>query len=422
MALPGSIYLYQGEELGLPEVWDLPPRCSTTRCGATRAHTQKGRDGCRVPLPWTVDGDVVRLRRRRHLAAPAVRFRRAVGRSPGGRRRLDPRDVPRRAAHRARWFTADEDLTWIELGDDVLAFRRGSGVVCIVNYGTEPVALPDGEVLVASLPGDRGDAAARRCGLAPTDLTRVVDPRRRPGRRDTESTRSVARCDDGHVTVWLRQRASPVIAGREATNMRIPLRSGPALDAGGLSGLVAVVVGQCSPQPPHGRHGYRRAHHDRGRRDDLTGDVSAHARRPRRPPRIVLDVRDRATDRTAPPTAPSPRSPPVTAPPTAPAATTAAAPTSPGPATGTTTSAHGRRRAAASAPEPAPRTAPTTTSARTATATTGAGAAVRRPVVGRRRRSRTSSGSPPACRRSPTAASSPTPPARTRSTRPRCRP
>ena len=56
-------------------------------------------------------------------------------------------------AHRGRWFTADEDLTWLELGDDVLAFRRGSGVACIVNYGTEPVALPAGEVLVASLPG-----------------------------------------------------------------------------------------------------------------------------------------------------------------------------------------------------------------------------------------------------------------------------
>ena len=57
-------------------------------------------------------------------------------------------------AHRARLFTADEELEWLELGDDVLAFRRGSGVICVVNFGAEPVALPAGEVLVASLPGD----------------------------------------------------------------------------------------------------------------------------------------------------------------------------------------------------------------------------------------------------------------------------
>ena len=35
----------------------------------------------------------------------------------------------------------------------MLAFRRGSGVLCVVNYGDGSVALPTGEVLVASLPG-----------------------------------------------------------------------------------------------------------------------------------------------------------------------------------------------------------------------------------------------------------------------------
>ena len=47
---------------------------------------------------------------------------------------------------------ADERFEWIDLGTDVLAFRRGSGVVCAVNYGEHPVALPPGELLLASLP------------------------------------------------------------------------------------------------------------------------------------------------------------------------------------------------------------------------------------------------------------------------------
>ena len=53
-------------------------------------------------------------------------------------------------ALRRKHFTADEHFEWLDLGDDVLAFRRGSGTVCVVNFGTEPAELPDGEVLVAS--------------------------------------------------------------------------------------------------------------------------------------------------------------------------------------------------------------------------------------------------------------------------------
>jgi alpha-glucosidase len=58
----------------------------------------------------------------------------------------------------------DEELTWLDLGEDVVAFRRGSGVTCVVNLGEDPVTLPAGEVLVAShdLFGDElpADAAA----------------------------------------------------------------------------------------------------------------------------------------------------------------------------------------------------------------------------------------------------------------------
>ena len=55
LALPGSTYIYQGDELGLHEVADLPLRGSGGPDG-DRSTTEKGRDGCRVPLPWSLDG------------------------------------------------------------------------------------------------------------------------------------------------------------------------------------------------------------------------------------------------------------------------------------------------------------------------------------------------------------------------------
>ena len=55
LALPGSSYIYQGDELGLHEVADLPPEVLEDPM-AGRSTKEKGRDGCRVPLPWTTDG------------------------------------------------------------------------------------------------------------------------------------------------------------------------------------------------------------------------------------------------------------------------------------------------------------------------------------------------------------------------------
>lgn len=54
LALPGSTYIYQGEELGLPEVADIPwdELEDPTAFNSVREQIEKGRDGCRVPLPW----------------------------------------------------------------------------------------------------------------------------------------------------------------------------------------------------------------------------------------------------------------------------------------------------------------------------------------------------------------------------------
>src|SRR5699024_2518443 len=56
LALPGSAYLYQGEELGLPEVLDLPDEARRDPTFARTAGRLRGRDGCRMPLPWSASG------------------------------------------------------------------------------------------------------------------------------------------------------------------------------------------------------------------------------------------------------------------------------------------------------------------------------------------------------------------------------
>jgi alpha-glucosidase len=164
MALPGSLYLYQGEELGLPEIWDLPVEVLDDPVWENSGHTQKGRDGCRVPIPWTRGGPSFGfgdaepwLPQPSWFGDLSVEAQEGVA---GSTLELYRTTLGLRAAH----LTTDEDLEWLDLGDDVLGFRRGSGVVCVVNYGEAPVDLPPGEVLVTSADDIAGglptDAAA----------------------------------------------------------------------------------------------------------------------------------------------------------------------------------------------------------------------------------------------------------------------
>jgi alpha-glucosidase len=151
MALPGSIYIYQGEELGLPDVWDLPTEALDDPVWENSGHTVKGRDGCRVPIPW-------------HATEPGYGFGGAkpwlpqppvYGRLAADVQAGDPDsslEMYRSGlALRRRFFEQDETLTWVDLGDDdVLAFARGSGVVCALNYGDQPFPMPTGQVLLSS--------------------------------------------------------------------------------------------------------------------------------------------------------------------------------------------------------------------------------------------------------------------------------
>ena len=104
LALPGGAYVYQGEELGLWEVLDLPDEVLADPIWERSGHTRRGRDGARVPLPWTADGRSFGfrpIRRRATLVAAASRLGRDGCRAAGGRPQLDAGAVPHGPPHPA---------------------------------------------------------------------------------------------------------------------------------------------------------------------------------------------------------------------------------------------------------------------------------------------------------------------------------
>ena len=164
LALPGAVYLYQGEELGLPEVDDIPEDLLADPTWERSGHTRRGRDGCRVPLPWNRSGPSFGfgaaspwLPQPREWAALSVEAEEA----DRGSMLWLYRDALR--TRRGLAELQSDQHTWLEFGDDVIAFTRGDRFACVVNFGAQPVTLPHGDVLLSSIPLDGGlpsDAAA----------------------------------------------------------------------------------------------------------------------------------------------------------------------------------------------------------------------------------------------------------------------
>jgi alpha-glucosidase len=150
LALPGSCYLYQGEELGLHEVADIPDSERQDPAFFRNPGVEIGRDGCRVPLPWTSGGPSFGFGAGgTHLPQPAW----FAGLSVQAQERdADSTLNLYRAALalRARLET-EEELRWLDTGRaDVLAFERPNGWRSITNFGIEPYPLGNDEVLISS--------------------------------------------------------------------------------------------------------------------------------------------------------------------------------------------------------------------------------------------------------------------------------
>ncbi|MDX3850756.1 glycoside hydrolase family 13 protein [Streptomyces sp. AK02-01A] len=165
LALPGTTYLYQGEELGLPEVADLPPDALRDPMWERTGHAHKGRDGCRVPLPWTRAGSSYGFGAGGSwLPQPAGWGEWSVEAQTG---RPDSfLELYRTALTLRRRFLGDESFAWLPSADGELAFRKGAGLVCRVNLSDEPLPLPEAaEPLLTS--GELALGAAADGGPAP---------------------------------------------------------------------------------------------------------------------------------------------------------------------------------------------------------------------------------------------------------------
>ena len=161
LALPGSAYLYQGEELGLPEVADIPDSARQDPTFFRSPGVDVGRDGCRVPLPWKADAPSFGFgpdgSDTSHLPQPASFARFAVDAEDA-----DPDstlNLYRRALALRHELQGEEKLVWLEEADvaggpDVLAFERPGGWRTVTNFGDTPVPLPTnlGRVVLSSVP------------------------------------------------------------------------------------------------------------------------------------------------------------------------------------------------------------------------------------------------------------------------------
>jgi alpha-glucosidase len=162
LGLPGSAYVFQGEELGLPEVIDIP---DDRRDDPTffRTHGERyGRDGCRVPIPWEADKPAYGFNDSgaSWLPQPAVFGELARDQQQGvesSTLELYRRLLSLRASH----GLGSGDFSWLpDFPESTVAFRN-LGIAVIANLGTAPITLPAGDILASSgplvdgqLPGD----------------------------------------------------------------------------------------------------------------------------------------------------------------------------------------------------------------------------------------------------------------------------
>jgi len=163
LALPGSAYLYQGEELGLPEAIDLPDDAREDPTWFRTNGERYGRDGCRVPIPWEGADPSYGFGPgpKSWLPQPATwadYTRSSQEGVPGSTLTMYQEALAARREH----DLAFGELQWSNAGENALLFRSGK-VTVAVNFGKAPLPLPEGTVILAS--GPLSD------GMLPEDTT-----------------------------------------------------------------------------------------------------------------------------------------------------------------------------------------------------------------------------------------------------------
>ena len=156
LALPGSMYLYQGEELGLPEHTTLAPEFRQDPTFARTNGERVGRDGCRVPLPWEAGvGAANGFNSTGKSWLPQPDIYAAYSRDQQEGVEGSTLELYKQALRiRKELKLGEGSFDWAPefISDSSLGFRNGELLV-VHNFGHEPIALPRGEVIASSLHG-----------------------------------------------------------------------------------------------------------------------------------------------------------------------------------------------------------------------------------------------------------------------------
>jgi alpha-glucosidase len=161
-ALPGSLYVYQGDELGLPEAEDLPLDLLQDPMYFRSDGIDPGRDGCRVPMPWSgteppygfVPDEATS---EPWLPQPQGWARLTVEAEAGDSNSMLSLYRTALSIRRSHPALGDGSLIWIDSVPGVLAFSRGLGFVSVTNLSGAPVTLPTyTRLLLTSTPLQNG--------------------------------------------------------------------------------------------------------------------------------------------------------------------------------------------------------------------------------------------------------------------------
>ena len=154
LALPGAVFVYNGEELGLPDV-DLPDEALQDPTWERSGHTERGRDKCRVPIPWSGDAPPFGFSTNADTWLPMPADWEAL---TVEKQRANPDSTLSfywRALELRRERTEFDggEFEWLAATPELLIFERNGGaLVCALNFDRRPMVLPPGEVILASAP------------------------------------------------------------------------------------------------------------------------------------------------------------------------------------------------------------------------------------------------------------------------------
>jgi alpha-glucosidase len=156
LALPGSMYLYQGEELGLPEHTTLAPEYRQDPTFFRTNGERVGRDGCRVPLPWESGAGAANgfnSTGKSWLPQPEIYADYSRDQQEGVKG--STLELYKHALKlRKKLRIGEGSFEWVKefVTDHSLGFRNGE-ILVVHNFGHEPIELPAGEIIASSLEG-----------------------------------------------------------------------------------------------------------------------------------------------------------------------------------------------------------------------------------------------------------------------------